>query len=123
MAPHSSILAWRTSGTEEPGGLPSMGLQRVGQDCSVLAPPATVALCTSLSLHMSRSPVGHKGTSGGGVSRKAYTFQRPTWWGGHTSACPPSLPGWLRGVNKVHFIGWTVEINDSSISCYISGGN
>ena len=29
MATHSSILAWRIPGTEEPGGLPSMGLPRV----------------------------------------------------------------------------------------------
>ena len=28
MATHSSILAWRTSWTEEPGGLQSMGSQR-----------------------------------------------------------------------------------------------
>ena len=27
MATHSSVLAWRIPGTEEPGGLPSMGLQ------------------------------------------------------------------------------------------------
>ena len=27
MAAHSSILAWRIPWTEEPGGLPSMGLQ------------------------------------------------------------------------------------------------
>ena len=32
MATHSSILAWRIPWTEEPGGLQSMGLQRVGQD-------------------------------------------------------------------------------------------
>ena len=32
MATHSSILAWRIPGTEEPGVLPSMGLQRVGHD-------------------------------------------------------------------------------------------
>ena len=32
MAAHSSILAWRTPRTEEPGGLQSMGLQRVGRD-------------------------------------------------------------------------------------------
>ena len=32
MATHSSILAWRIPWTEEPGGLGSMGLQRVGQD-------------------------------------------------------------------------------------------
>ena len=32
MATHSSIFAWRIPWTEEPGGLRSMGLQRVGQD-------------------------------------------------------------------------------------------
>ena len=32
MATHSSILAWRIQWTEEPGGLQSMGSQRVGQD-------------------------------------------------------------------------------------------
>jgi len=32
MATHSSILAWRIPWTEEPGGLQSMGLQRVGHD-------------------------------------------------------------------------------------------
>ena len=31
MATHSSILAWRTPWTEEPGRLPFMGSQRVGQ--------------------------------------------------------------------------------------------
>ena len=30
MATHSSVLAWRIPGTGEPGGLPSMGLHRVG---------------------------------------------------------------------------------------------
>ena len=32
MAAHSSILAWRIPRTEEPGGLQSMGSQRVGHD-------------------------------------------------------------------------------------------
>ena len=32
MATHSSILACKTAGTEEPGGLQSMGSQRVGHD-------------------------------------------------------------------------------------------
>ena len=31
-APHSSTLAWRLPGTEEPGGLQSMGSLRVGHD-------------------------------------------------------------------------------------------
>ena len=30
MATHSSILAWKSPWPEEPGGLQSMGLQRVG---------------------------------------------------------------------------------------------
>ena len=30
MATHSSILAWRIPWTEEPGGLQSMGSQRIG---------------------------------------------------------------------------------------------
>ena len=32
MATRSSILAWRIPGTEEPGGLPSMGSHRVGHN-------------------------------------------------------------------------------------------
>ena len=32
MATPSSILAWKISWTEEPGGLQSMGSQRVGHD-------------------------------------------------------------------------------------------
>ena len=32
MFTHSSILAWRIPWTEEPGGLQSMQLQRVGHD-------------------------------------------------------------------------------------------
>ena len=32
MASHYSILAWKIPWAEEPGGLQSMGLQRVGHD-------------------------------------------------------------------------------------------
>ena len=32
MVTHTSILAWRIPGTEEPDGLPSMGSHRVGHD-------------------------------------------------------------------------------------------
>ena len=40
METHSSILAWRIPGTEEPGELPSMGSHRVGHDWSDLAAAA-----------------------------------------------------------------------------------
>ena len=42
MATHSSVLAWRIPGTGEPGGLPSMGLHRVGHDPHDLAANKTV---------------------------------------------------------------------------------
>ena len=44
MATHSSILAWRIPGTEEPGGLPPMGSHRVGCDLSDLAAAAATSL-------------------------------------------------------------------------------
>ena len=47
MATHSSVLAWRNPGMGEPGGLPSMGLHRVGHDWGDLA---AVAEGTCLSL-------------------------------------------------------------------------
>ena len=37
MATHSSVLAWRIPGMEEPDGLPSLGLHRVGHNWSDLA--------------------------------------------------------------------------------------
>ena len=43
MAPHSGSLAWRIPGMGEPGGLPSMGSHRVGQDwCDLAAVPSFV---------------------------------------------------------------------------------
>ena len=40
MGMHSSTLAWKIPGMGEPGGLPSMGLHRVGHDWSDLAAAA-----------------------------------------------------------------------------------
>ena len=40
MATHSSVFAWRIPGTEEPGGLLSLGPHRVGHDGSDLAAAA-----------------------------------------------------------------------------------
>ena len=57
MAAHSSVLAWRIPGMEEPGGLPSMGLHGVGHNWSDLAVTikslAMNQLLTLLSLHRS----------------------------------------------------------------------
>ena len=43
MATHSSVLAWKIPGTEEPDGLPSMGSHRVGHDWSYLAAAVAAA--------------------------------------------------------------------------------
>ena len=45
MATHSSVLAWKIPGTEEPGGLTSMGLHRVRR--SDLAAAAAAAACVN----------------------------------------------------------------------------
>ena len=45
VATHSSILAWRVPWTEEPGGLQSMGSQRVGHDWSDLAHTHGIFCC------------------------------------------------------------------------------
>ena len=44
MATHSNILAWRIPGTEEPGGLPSLGSHRVRHNWSDLAAAALTML-------------------------------------------------------------------------------
>ena len=50
MATHSSVLAWRIPGMAEPGGLPSMGLHRVGHDWSGLAAAAASSNFTACAL-------------------------------------------------------------------------
>ena len=45
MATHSSILAWRIPGIEEPDGLPSMGLHRVRHDWSNLVVVGYIISC------------------------------------------------------------------------------
>ena len=44
MATHSSVLAWRIPGMEEPGGLPSLGLHGVRHDWSDLAAAAAAGV-------------------------------------------------------------------------------
>ena len=49
MATHFSVLAWRIPGMVEPAGLLSMGLHRVGHDCSNLA--EEINLTRKLKVH------------------------------------------------------------------------
>ena len=50
VATHSSVLAWRIPGIGEPGGLPSMGSHRVGQDWSDLAAAAAAAAAATFCI-------------------------------------------------------------------------
>ena len=51
MATHSSVLAWRTPGTGEPGGRPSMGSHRVRHDWSDLAAVAAEMIQSIQRMH------------------------------------------------------------------------
>ena len=59
MATHSTVLAWRIPGTEEPGGLPSMGSHTVGHDWSDLAAEAAA---TNHSVQFSHSVMSDSAT-------------------------------------------------------------
>ena len=47
MATHSSILAWRILWIEEPGGLQSIGLQKVGHERARMHVTSGLAPCDS----------------------------------------------------------------------------
>ena len=57
MAAHSSILAWRITGTADPGGLPSMGSHRVGNDWSDLAAAAAINIILCVQTNDLRHPI------------------------------------------------------------------
>ena len=57
MATHSSVLAWRIPEMGEPGGLPSMGLHRVGHGLSDLAAAVAAAESESVSLSVLSNPL------------------------------------------------------------------
>ena len=62
MATHSSILAWRIPWTEEPGGLLSMGWQRVGHNWGDLARTHCCCCCCRVASVVSDSvtPTAHQ---------------------------------------------------------------
>ena len=55
MATYSSILAWRISGTEEAGGLLSMGSHRVRHDLSDLATSCNTVKLETIQIFIIRS--------------------------------------------------------------------
>ena len=51
LVTHSSILAWEIPWTEEPGGLQSMGSQRVGHDLAIKQQQKNVFRVTLGNIH------------------------------------------------------------------------
>ena len=51
MATYSSIFLWKTPWTEEPGGLQSMGSQRVRLDLETKPPPPHYMVCSAWLLY------------------------------------------------------------------------
>ena len=122
MATPSSILAWKTPWTEEPGRLPSMGLQRVRHDWAT-----SLHVTSRLGADSTRSQSGLRGHSESrgllGIPWKpgknlsdSLTFHRRETnvaksWGGGRSSCPgatflkPAL-SWARSWRSSLHQGW-----------------
>ena len=62
MATHSSTLAWRIPWMEEPGGLQSMGLQRVGHTTERLHCPCPLSCCDLACMHACCGTSGKEST-------------------------------------------------------------
>ena len=95
MATHSSILAWRTPWTEEPGGLQSIGLQRVGHNWSDTAQHSiAIKMRRSRRQHTNRSDRNVRHNLGGTPERPQVSCAK---WGYKKSAPwnrAISQPGW-----------------------------
>ena len=88
MAAHSSVLAWRIPGTEEPGGLPSMGSHRVRRDWSDIAAAAawTVTMKQQLyfNLRIRKQLIGQDIKKVPFYSQQGHgTSRHHLWWSPH----------------------------------------
>ena len=101
MATHSRILAWRIPWTEEPGGLQSTGLQRVGHDRGQQAEhtlPRRELQREMRTVHTERAGA-EQGLSGGGcVHTERAGAERGLAWGGCVHTERQGLSGAWRGV-------------------------
>ena len=88
---HSKILAWGIPWTEEPGGLQSMGLQRVGHDWAtehthtLLWHISSIQLLSHVRLFVIPWSVDHQAPLSMGFSRQEY-------WGGLPCPAPGDIP-------------------------------
>ena len=109
MATHSTVLAWRIPGTEETGGLPSMGLHRGGHDWSDLAAAAAAGVGECIGSYRRRqwhpTPLLLPGKAHG---RRSLVGCSP--WGLWES----DMTEWL----QFHFsLSWVGEGNGNPLQC------
>ena len=107
MATHSSVLAWRIPGTGAPGGLPSMGLHRVGHDWSDLAAAALYFIMINGKINQAKRCFYNKNT----VSFKFhYNFVKPRTLPCHLSCFLESVDVWYLTLPFWHFSDCIVYI-------------
>ena len=109
MATHCSILAWEIPWTEEPGGLQSVGSQRVGHDW--------VTLTHSLITHLA-----------GPSEMKVLVTHSCQILCAHTGCSPPGSS--VHGISQARILQWVVILSSrgssqprdwTCISCIVSG--
>ena len=133
MATHSSVLAWRIPGMGKPGGLPSMGLHRVGHDWSDLAVAVDIVKvnvaqsCLTLRPHGLYSPWNSPGqntgvgsfTSPGDLPNPGIKPRSPTLQADSLPAEPqgkPKNPG-VGSLSLLQGIFPTQESNQGFLHC------
>ena len=82
MATHSRVLAWRIPGTEEPGGLPSMGSHTVGhyrRDLAAAVAAAQHLRARDITMNIDETPIISIGSCETSQTLKASHF--PVLWG------------------------------------------
>ena len=106
MATHSSVLAWRIPETGEPGGLPSMGSNRVRHNWSDLAAAAASHVNSSHRLEMLSSLMLHKSVSSTGDTGREKAAREGRWWMAsyHAAWSSREMEQWLRE-KKIHPTG------------------
>ena len=113
MATHSNILAWRIPWTEEPGGLQSMGSQRVGHDWATKTikvlnlSPKVYAVFILLNFGLFWNPCVNVYCVGVCMHINTHSVVSYSWWPPLRSParflCPWSFPGKNTGV-VCHFL-------------------
>ena len=141
MAPHSSTLAWKIPWMEEPGGLQSMGLRRVGHDWATSLSPFTSCTGEGNGYPLQYSCLENPRDRGAWWAAVYEVAQSQTWltwlnsirltWGfpissvGKESICnagdPGLIPGLVRSPGEGNGYPLQYPGLENSIDCIVHG--